>query len=147
MCQAVAKQLTSNTISEWGSTSQSDNNRSVTTKVAFTNSSGQAGSLDCVYKKEGGSGTVKTSPHKVVLNGQAVPDKLLISAGSQASKELLAGTYKNTVAKSQELAAEAGAAASVALDSAGKVAKEVANEVSGQVENALQNGSVLKIDK
>ena len=118
-----------------------------TSKVAFTNSRGQAGSLDCLYKKEGGSGTVKTAPHKVVLNGQAVQDKLLMSASAQATKELLAGTYKNTVAKSQELAAEAGAAAGVALDAAGKVAKEVANEVTGQVETALQNGSILNTDK
>ncbi len=145
MCQAVAKQLTSNTISEWGNTSQSDSDRSVTTKVAFTTNTGQSGNLDCAYKKK--NGTTDTSPHKVTLNGQAVPNNLLMSAGVKASKELLSGTYKNTVAKSQELAAEAGAAAGVALDSAGKVAKEVAGEVQGQVEKALQKGNVLNTDK
>lgn len=146
MCQAVAKQLTSNTISEWGDIGQSNDNRSVTVKVAFTKNSGQAGSLDCLYKKSG-DGTVETAPFKVALNGQSVDGKTLISAGTRATKELLAGTYKNTVAKSQELAAEASVVAGEALDAAGKVAKEVANEVSGQVENALQNGSVLKLDK
>ncbi|MEE9336171.1 MAG: hypothetical protein V3U65_18950 [Granulosicoccaceae bacterium] len=147
MCQAVAKQLTSNTISEWGSASQSDGSRSLTTKVAFTTRRDQAGSIDCVYKKQGGSGIVKTAPHKVVFNGQAVQDKLLISASSQAAKELLADTYKNTVAKSQTVVAEAGAAAGVALDAAGNVVKEVAEEVTGQVENTLQNGAVLNTDK
>jgi len=115
MCQAVAKQLTSNTISEWGDTNRSDNTRDVVVKVGFTNSSSQAGSLSCAYRKDQTTGTVETAPYKVALNGQAVDGKVLISAGTRASKELLAGTYKNTVAKSQELAAEASIVAGEAL--------------------------------
>jgi len=146
MCQAVAKQLTSNTISEWGSTSQKDETRAVVVTVGFTNSSNQAGSLDCAYRKDE-TGTVETAPFKVAMNGQAVDGRVLISAGTKASKELLAGTYKNTVEKTQELAAEASVVAGEAMDAASKAAKEVATEVQGQVEQALQNGTLLKIDK
>ncbi len=133
MCQAVAKQLTSNSISEWGDTSQSDGNRSVTVKVAFTDSSGRAGTLDCQYKKSE-DGVVKTAPSQVALNGQKVDGKVLISAGTKASKELLAGTYKNTVEKSRELAAEATIVAGDALE----VGKDVVNEVADQAKKALQ---------
>jgi len=121
MCQAVAKQLSSNNISSWDNNSSTDNHRTVVVKVAFTNASGQAGTLNCTYPKHE-NGTVDTAPSRVVMNNQPVDQKVLMSAGTKASKELLAGTYKNTVAKSSELA---GQAADKATDIAGK-AKEVA---------------------
>jgi len=121
MCQAVAKQLTANSVSSWDKDSSTDNVRNVTVKVAYTNSGGQAGTLNCTYPKHE-NGNVDTAPSKVVWNNQPVERQVLMSAGTKASKELLAGTYKNTVAKSSELA---GQAADSAADLAGK-AKDLA---------------------
>lgn len=123
MCQAVAKQLTSNSISSWDKDSSTDNPRNRVVKVDFTNSSGQAGTLNCSYPKHE-DGTIDTAPSKVVMNNQPVDRKTLITAGTNASAELLAGTYKNTVEKSTELA---GKAADTATELAGQ-AKDVAIE-------------------
>jgi len=147
MCQAVAQELTQNSISEWGNISKSDGDRIVTSKVAFTTNTGQSATIDCQYKKHRNTGAVDSGPYKVAVNGQEIPNNILIPASLKATKVLLAGTYKNTVAKSQELAAEAGAVAGVALDSAGKVANEVLGEVQGEIEKALQTGNVLNTDK
>ncbi len=121
MCQAVAKQLTSNTISSWDNSANSDSGTNRVVSVAFTNADDQAGSAECYYKTLE-DGSIETAPLKVVLNGQPVGQKELISAGTKASGELLAGTYKNTVEKSRELATQAG---EVATDVANK-AKDAA---------------------
>jgi len=106
MCQAVIKQLTNNSVSSWDKDSNESTDRQVTVKVAYTNSSGQAGTVNCFYPKHQ-DGTVDTAPARVVMNNQPVDQKTLISVGTKASGELLAGTYKNTVEKSTELAKEA----------------------------------------
>jgi len=106
MCQAVAQQLTSKSISSWDSDSKNDSDRSVTVKVAYTNSGGQAGTLNCMYPKHE-NGDIDTAPSDVVWNNQKVDRKVLLTAGTAASKELLAGTYKNTVERSTELAGQA----------------------------------------
>lgn len=136
MCQAVAKQLTSNGISSWDSNSSTDGSRSVTVKVGYTNSGGQAGTLKCQYKKQE-NGTVDTAPTDVVWNNEKVDRKQLISVGTKASKELLAGTYKNTVEKSSELAAEAAAKGEVLADQAA----EKAAELAGQAKDAAIQGA------
>jgi len=123
MCQAVAKQLTSNSVSSWDSDSNQDSTRNVTVKVAFTTSSGQPGSINCNYPKQE-NGDIDTAPNKVVFNNQAVDTKTLISAGTKASKELLAGTYKNTVERTNELAGEAAVKGKELADKAKVVAKE-----------------------
>ncbi len=106
MCQAVAKQLSNNTVSSWDSNSEQDNVRNRVVKVSFTSSQGQSNVLSCNYPKHE-DGTIDTAPDRVALNNQAVDGKVLLSAGTKASKELLAGTYKNTVAASAELANQA----------------------------------------
>ena len=123
MCQAVAKQLTNNTVSSWDKDSSESSNRQVTVNVAFTNSSGQAGSLKCYYPKHE-NGNIDTAPKQVVLNNQKVDQKTLITAGTNASKELLAGTYKNTVAKTTELANQAQEKAGELAVKAGEAAAE-----------------------
>lgn len=136
MCQAVAKQLTSNTVSSWDSDSSTDNDRNVRVKVAYTNSSGQAGTLNCDYKKHE-NGDIDTAPTSVVWNNQKVDGKTLISAGARASKELLAGTYKNTVEKSSELAAQA---AEKSTELAGQ-ASEKAGDLAAQAKDAAIKGA------
>jgi len=123
MCQAVAQQLTNNTVSSWDSDSSDSSDRQMTVKVAFTNSSGQANSLKCQYPKQE-NGTIDTAPSQVVMNNQKVDQSVLLSAGTRASKELLAGTYKNTVAKTTELANQAQEKAGELAVKAGEAATE-----------------------
>lgn len=125
MCQAVTKQLTGNSVSSWDSDTKDDGDRAVNVKVSYTNSSGQAGTMKCTYRKSE-DGTVDTAPTSVVMNNQPVDGKTLIKAGTEASKELLAGTYKNTVAKSTELAGQAA---------------DKANELAGQAKDAAIKGA------
>ena len=125
MCQAVAQQLTANSISSWDSDSSDGTDRRVTVKVAYTNSSGQAGTLNCMYPKSG-NGDVATAPSDVVWNNQKVDRKVLLTAGTAASKELLAGTYKNTVERSTELAGQAA---------------EKATEMANQAKDAAIEGA------
>lgn len=136
MCQSLAKQLTNNTVSSWDSDSSSSSNNNVTVKVGFTNSSGQAGTLNCSYPKSS-NGDVDTAPSAVTLNNKPVDRKLLITAGAQASKELLTNTYKNTVAKSSELA---GQAAEKTNELAGQAA-EKASELAEQAKDAAIKGA------
>ncbi len=117
MCQAVAKQLTSNSIASWDKTDQSDSGNNRTVNIKFTSANSQPGSADCHYKILA-DGTVETSPLKVVLNDQPVGAKDLITAGTKASVELLKGTAANTVAKTKELANEAGEIAADVADKA-----------------------------
>jgi hypothetical protein len=135
MCQAVVKQLTSNGVAEWGKMSQKDNDRTRTVTVAYTSVTDKPGSIDCVYDKDG-SGTVQTAPTRVSLNGQKVDQKVLLSAGVAASKELLAGTYKNTAAKTKELAKEAGEKAGELAKQAGETAQEVGKTLQQFQENS-----------
>jgi len=123
MCQAVTKQLTSNSVSSWDDNSKNDGSKMVSVSVNYTNASGQAGVTKCDYPKHE-DGSIDTAPARVVMNDQPVETSVLLKAGTQASKELLTGTYKNTVEKSAELA---GQAAESAVDIAGK-AKDVAIE-------------------
>jgi len=111
MCQAVTKQLTSNAVSSWDKDSSEDGMHKVTVKVAYTNASGQAGNSTCYYPKHE-DGTIDTAPDRVVWNNQSVDTRTLVSAGTKASAELLAGTYKNTVEASAEFASQASEKAS-----------------------------------
>ncbi|MBX2836239.1 MAG: hypothetical protein KTR35_05255 [Gammaproteobacteria bacterium] len=135
MCQAVAKQLTSNGVAEWGAIDQSDNDRIRTVNVAYTSVTNQPGSISCIYNKDQ-SGTVETAPTRVSLNGAKVEQKVLLTAGVAASKELLAGTAKNTAAKTTELAKDASKKASELAGQAGDVVQEV-----GQSLQQLQQNS------
>lgn len=123
MCQAVTKQLTSNAVSSWDDNSTNDGSKTVSVKVNYTNASGQPGVTKCDYPKRE-DGSIDTAPARVVMNDQPVETRVLLKAGTQASKELLTGTYKNTVEKSAELA---GQAAESAVDMADK-AKDAAIE-------------------
>jgi len=110
MCQAVTKQLTSNSVASWDGDSTNDGSRNVAVKVNYTNANGQAGVTTCDYPKRD-DGSVDTAPARVVMNDQPVESGKLLKLGTQASKELLAGTYKNTVEKSAELAGQAAESA------------------------------------
>jgi len=118
MCQAVAKQLTNNGVSSWDGDSNESTDRQVTVKVSFTTAAGQASNLKCMYPKQE-NGNIDTAPNQVVMNNQKVDQKTLITAGTKASKELLAGTYKNTVEASTELANQAS-------EKAGELAEKAA---------------------
>jgi len=107
MCQAVAKQLTGNTVSNWEGDSKTDGLRTHEIKVDFKNASGQVGSVKCSYKKHE-DGKIETAPTTVAMNNQRINQKVLFEASALASKEVLTGAYKNTVAKSSELADQAG---------------------------------------
>lgn len=125
MCQAVAKQLTSNTVSSWDGDSKDSTDRMVTVKVKFTNTYDQAGTISCAYPKDE-NGNIDTAPTTVAMNNQKVDQQVLFKAGTQASKELLAGTYKNTVEKSTELAGQAA---------------EKSKELAGQAADAATKGA------
>ncbi len=125
MCQAVTKQLTGNSVSSWDADTKNDAGNMVNVKVDYTNSSGQAGSMKCAFKKQG-DGTVDTAPTTVVMNNQPVDRKTLIKAGTEASKELLAGTYKNTVKQSAIVAEQA---------------KEVAGDLANKAADAAVEGA------
>ena len=108
MCQAVAKQLTGDTIAGWERTEQDDGSRARTVSIAYSTTDDTSGSIDCRYPIDRESGNVATAPDQVDLNGQRVPTKELLSAGTRASGELIAGTAAETVARSRELAEDAG---------------------------------------
>lgn len=135
MCQAVVKQLTSNGVAAWGDISKNDNDRQQTVTVAYTSVTDQPGSIACLYKKDE-SGTLQTAPASVTLNGQKVAQKVLFSAGVEASKELLAGTAKNTAAKTQELAKDATKKAGELANQAGDVVQEVGKALQEVQKNA-----------
>ena len=78
-----------------------------------------------MYPKSG-NGDVETAPSDVVWNNQKVDRKVLLTAGTAASKELLAGTYKNTVERSTELAGQAA---------------EKATEMANQAKDAAIEGA------
>lgn len=123
MCQAVAKQLSNNTVSSWDKDSREDANSRVTVNVAYTNASGQAGTILCYYPKHE-NGDIDTAPNRVVWNNQPVETKVLLSAGAKASKELLAGTYKNTVEQTGVLAGQAAEKAEELAKEAQKMAED-----------------------
>ncbi len=136
MCQAVAKQLTNNSVSSWDGDSKDSTDRMVTVKVQFTNSADQAGSISCAYPKDE-NGNVDTAPTTVAMNSQRVDQQTLLSVGTAASKELLAGTYKNTVEKSTELAEQAAEKSKELAEQATVKGKELA----GQAADAAAKGA------
>lgn len=117
MCQAVAKQLTGNQIASWEKTDQQDHGSNRTITIAYGTANDQSGSLDCNFPIKD-DGSVDTAPSQVVHNGQRVGQKELLTAGTKASVELLKGTAANTVARSKELANEAGKVAADVADKA-----------------------------
>ncbi|MEE9321094.1 MAG: hypothetical protein V3U76_11655 [Granulosicoccus sp.] len=133
MCQAVAKQLTSNSIASWEKIDQSDRSRNRLVQIAYSTADDQSGSIDCIFPILD-DGSVKTSPNKVALNGQSVGTKELLTAGVKASAELLKGTAANTVERSRELAGEAG---KMVNDVAGK-ARDAAVDTSKALQQKLE---------
>lgn len=125
MCQAVAKQLTNNSVSSWDGDSKDSTDRMVNVQVKFTNAYDQAGTINCAYPKDE-NGNVDTAPTTVALNNERVDQQTLLKVGTAASKELLAGTYKNTVEKSTELAEQAA---------------EKSKELAGQAADAAVKGA------
>ncbi len=128
ICQAVAKQLTDNTIAEWGQINQSDTPRLRTIAIAYEGVDSSKGAIDCTFPIDL-QGVVDTGPKVVVLNGRQIGTGELLSAGMKASGELLKGTATNTVSKSRELAEDArdaaGDVAEKALDAAGETSKSL----------------------
>jgi len=123
MCQAVAKQLTGNGISSWERVEQDDGGRSRTVSIAYGTADAGSGSIDCSFPIDD-KGTVATGPDRVRLNGEPVGREALLRAGVSASKELLAGTAAETVARTKELANQAGdKAREVAADAVGGAVK------------------------
>ncbi len=133
MCQAVAKQLTGNTIAEWGQINQNDTARLRTIAIAYEGADNSKGVIDCTYPIDL-QGVVDTAPKTVVLNGQKVGTGELLSAGMKASGQLLKGTAANTVAKSKELAEDAREAASdvaeKALEAVGETSKSLQQKLA-----------------
>lgn len=135
MCQAVAKQLTGNTIAEWRQINQSDTPRLRTIAIAYEGTDSSKGAIDCIFPIDL-QGVVDTAPKAVVLNGQKIGTRELLSAGMKASGELLKGTAANTVAKSKELAEDAreaaGDVADKALDAAEQTSKALQQKLGAQ---------------
>jgi len=133
MCQAVAKQLTGNQIASWEKTDQHDHGKSRTVTIAYATANDQSGSIDCSYPIRE-DGTIDTGPEQVVLNGERVGQKELFSAGTKASTELLKGTAANTIARSKELANEAGKVAADVADKARDSALDASKALQQQLE-------------
>ena len=124
MCQALAKQLTGDTVSAWGDTDQNEGSRARTVSIAFERSGGGGGSIDCRYPIERQNGAVATAPDQVTLDGERVPTGTLLKAGARASGEIIAGTAAETAARTKVLAEDAGERV---LDAAGQ-ARDLAAE-------------------
>jgi len=119
MCQAVAKQLTGNGISAWRDIEQDDSTRSRTVSIAYEGVDGRAGSVDCAFPIDQ-QGTVATGPDRVRLDGEPVGRQALLRAGVAASKEVIAGTATETVARTREMAGQASdKAREIAADAVG----------------------------
>ena len=108
MCQALAKQLTGDTVADWADTEQREGSRARTVSIAFERSGGGAGSIDCRYPIDRQNGAVATAPDQVTLDGERVPTGTLLSAGARASGEIIAGTAAETAARTKVLAEDAG---------------------------------------
>ena len=134
MCQALANQLTANSVSSWDTIEQNNTDRLRTIDIAYGAADSSAGSISCTYPIDK-EGVVDTSPNTVVHNGQTMGTRELVTVGMKASAALLKGTAANTVAKSRELANEAGR---VAGDVAEK-ALDAATETSKTLQQKLDN--------
>jgi hypothetical protein len=134
MCQAVARQLTGDAIASWDKTSQNDTSRLRTVAIAYSGADSSKGAIDCTFPVNS-EGVVDTAPNAVVFNGQNMGTRELLSVGLKASAEMLKGTAANTVAKSKELAGEAGA---IASDVAGK-ARDAAVDATKSLQQKLDN--------
>ena len=108
MCQALAKQLTGDTVSDWADIEQREGSRARTVSIAFERSAGGAGSIDCRYPIDRQNGAVATAPDQVALDGERVPTGTLLGAGARASGEIIAGTAAETAARTKVLAEDAG---------------------------------------
>ena len=140
MCQAVAKQLTGNTITGWERNEQDDGARSRRVSIAYTTTGDGSGSIDCAYPIDE-DGTVATAPNRVDRDGVRVGQKELITAGTSASKEILAGTAAETAARTRVLAQEAGDKAREVAGQAGEAAREAAGAAVG---GAVEAGKALQ---
>ena len=140
MCQAVAKQLTGNTITGWERTEQTDGARSRRVAIAYTTTGDGSGAIDCAFPIDA-DGTVATAPDRVDLDGERVGQRELIVAGTSASKELLAGTAAETAARTRELANEAGERAREVAGQAGEAARDAAGRA---VDGAVEAGQALQ---
>ena len=129
MCQAVAKQLTGDTVAAWERTEQSDGSRARHVVIAYSTTDDGSGSIDCRFPIDREDGTVATAPDAVELDGQEVPTKELIAAGTRASGELIAGTAAETAARTRELAEDAGDKAREVAERAREVTVEGAKAV------------------
>ena len=116
MCQAVAKQLTGNTVTGWERTERDETSRSRRVSIAYRTVGDGSGSIDCDYPIDE-NGTVATAPDSVDLDGRTVGRRELLTAGTAASRELIAGTAAETAERTRELANRAGEAA---RDAAGR---------------------------
>jgi len=129
MCQAVAKQLTGDTIGSWERVEQDDGARSRTVSIAYGTTDSGSGSIDCAFPIDD-KGTVATGPNRVRLDGEPVGREALLRAGLNASKDVLAGTAAATAERTRELAGQAG-----------EKAREAAAEAVG---NAVEAGEALQ---
>ena len=140
MCQAVAKQLTGNTITGWERNEQTDGARSRRVSIAYTTVGDGSGSIDCAYPIDR-EGAVATAPDRVDLDGVRVGQKELLVAGTSASREILAGTAAETAERTRQLADEAGDRAREVAGQAGEVARDVAGQA---VDGAMDAGKALQ---
>ncbi len=140
MCQAVAKQLSTNGIAGWERTSQEDKTRFRHVDIDFSTVDDNSGSIRCSYPIDE-QGNVATGPETVRFNGEPVDRKTLLTAGVAASKELIAGTAADTAEAAREFANEAGDKARELADQAGDKAREVAGQAVG---TAVEAGQALQ---
>ena len=140
MCQAVAKQLTGNSITGWERTEQDDGARSRRVSIAYRTTGDGSGSIACAYPIDS-DGTVATAPDRVDLDGQRVGQRELLTAGTAASRELLAGTAAETAERTRELANEAGERAGEIAGQVGEAARDAAGRA---VEGAVGAGQTLQ---
>lgn len=103
----------------------------------------RAGTAVCYYapivgEDEIDQGDYDTSPYKVVLNGQTISNKDLMSATFNATKGMIKETVENTSQQVNEMARDAADTARDVAGNAAEKAREVAHDAAEKVQKSLE---------
>lgn len=147
MCQKITQNLIG-TVEVWQEPIKSEGGRFATVELAYDAASGDKGVAVCKHPKE--SGSYRTAPSEMTLNGVTVPQRDLISASFGATKEIVKDTAEHTKEKAGELAQEASVKAKELADEAQAMAEDAkvkAEELAAKAETlageAKEKASVL----
>lgn len=129
MCQAMAKQLTDFAVTDWQRIEQSESSRNREVTINYATVGDRSGSIECNFPIES-DGSVASAPRTVMLNGEPVESKRVLSAGVAATKDLIAGTAAETAERVRELAGEASVQAREVANQTGEAAREALDQAS-----------------